>query len=113
MGEVWLAEQLGTKREVALKLMVSHATDSKKAKAKFQREVELTARLDHPNIARIYDSGLHHGMYYYAMEYIDGLPLDKFVKYHNLTRKPILKLMQQICMAVLLCTSTSSNSSRS
>ena len=101
MGVVWLAEQLGTKREVALKLMVSHADDSNKAKAKFQREVELTARLEHPNIASIYDSGLHHGMYYYAMEYIDGLPLDKFVKYHNLTRKPILKLMYKICTAVL------------
>ncbi len=101
MGMVWLAEQLSTKRQVALKLMVSHAGDSQKAQARFQREVELTARLDHPNIARIYDSGLHQGMYYYAMELIDGLPLDQYVKDYKLTQKQILMLIKTICQAVL------------
>jgi hypothetical protein len=63
MGIVWRAEQLSTRREVALKLMTPHGIMSLKAQARFQREVELTARLDHPSIARIYESGLHHGMY--------------------------------------------------
>ncbi|GAG43345.1 unnamed protein product, partial [marine sediment metagenome] len=94
MGIVWRAEQLSTRRQVALKLMVSHRIESPKAQARFQREVELTARLDHPNIARIYDSGLHQGMYYYAMELIDGVPLDRYVKSKSLSRTQILALMR-------------------
>lgn len=101
MGMVWRAEQLSTRRQVALKLMVSHRIESPKAQARFQREVELTARLDHPNIARIYDSGLHQGMYYYAMELIDGVPLNQYVKSKSLSRTQILALMQKVCQAVL------------
>jgi len=101
MGVVWRAEQLSTKRQVALKLLVSHRIDSAKAQARFQREVELTARLDHPNIARIYDSGLHQGMYYYAMELIEGMPLDRYVKSKALSRDQILALMRTVCQAVL------------
>jgi serine/threonine protein kinase len=101
MGMVWRAEQLSTRREVALKLLISHRVDSPKAQARFQREVELTARLDHPNIARIYDSGLHQGMYYYAMELIEGIPLDQYVRSQSLSRTEILALMQKVCKAVL------------
>jgi len=101
MGVVWRAEQLSTKRQVALKVMASPRFASQKAKARFEREVELTARLDHPNIARIYDSGLHHGTYYYAMELIDGMPLDRYVKSKTLSRDRILALMRTICQAVL------------
>jgi len=101
MGIVWRAEQLSTRRQVALKLMVSHRIESPKAQARFQREVELTARLDHPNIARIYDSGLHQGMYYYAMELIDGVPLDQYVKSKALSQVQILVLMRKVCKALL------------
>jgi len=101
MGIVWRAEQLSTRRQVALKLMVSHRIESPKAQARFQREVELTARLDHPNIARIYESGLHQGMYYYAMELVDGVPLDRYAKSKALSRHQILALMQKVCQAVL------------
>ncbi|MFC1635423.1 serine/threonine protein kinase, partial [Planctomycetota bacterium] len=101
MGMVWRAEQLSTRRQVALKLAVSHRIESPKAHALFQREVELTARLDHPNIARIYDSGLHQGMYYYAMELVDGMPLDQYVRSKALSRNEILVLMRTVCKAVL------------
>jgi serine/threonine protein kinase len=101
MGMVWRAEQLSTKRQVALKVMVSPRFTSEKAQGRFQREVELTARLDHPHIARIYDSGLHHGMYYYAMELVDGVPLDRYVREKCLSKNHILALMQKVCQAVL------------
>ena len=90
MGIVFRAEQISTKRQVALKLLTSYRAVSLKAQACFQREVELTARLDHPNIARIYESGLHQGMYYYAMELIDGIPLDKYAKSMTLSQNQIL-----------------------
>ena len=100
MGAVWRAEQLSTRREVALKLMTSARFDSAKAQVRFEREVELTARLDHPNIASIYDSGLHHGMYYYAMELIDGMPLDQYIQKKALSQNQILALMRTVCEAI-------------
>jgi serine/threonine protein kinase len=100
MGTVWSAVQLSTRREVALKLLGKGAFSSEKSQARFEREVELTARLEHPNIARIYDSGLHQGVHYYAMELIEGIPLDKYVKEHNLTQRQILELMRTVCEAV-------------
>jgi serine/threonine protein kinase len=100
MGTVWRAVQLGTHREVALKVMGPQAFGSEKARSRFEREVELAARLEHPNIARIYDSGLHHRLYYYAMELIDGQRLDEYVKQHGLTQRQILELMEIVCGAI-------------
>jgi len=101
MGMVFRAEQISTKRQVALKWMTSYRALSPKAQAYFQREVELTARLNHPNITRIYESGLHQGMYYYAMELVDGITLDKYVESKKLSQEQILAIMQTICQAVL------------
>src|SRR5580692_9224790 len=78
MGTVWHAIQLGTHRKVALKLLSAGMFASDRSRHRFDREVELTARLDHPNIARIYDSGLDRGIYFYAMERVDGIPLDLY-----------------------------------
>ncbi len=99
MGDVFRALQLGTRREVALKLMRGSSI-SERARARFDREVELTARLDHPNIARVFDSGLHHGVYFYAMELIDGLPLDQYINHRVLDRRPVLELLAEVCRAV-------------
>ncbi len=100
MGVVWRAVQLGTRREVALKLMGQGHFGSDKAQARFEREVELAARLEHTNIARVYDSGLHHGVYYYAMELVDGVRLDEYVHGNGLKQRQILKLMKTIAEAV-------------
>src|SRR3954453_21465030 len=55
MGVVWRALQVGTRREVALKLLRPDVVHSDRARRRFAREVELAARLEHPNIARVYD----------------------------------------------------------
>src|SRR5690349_15301781 len=78
MGDVYRGVQLSTRRPVALKIMRPDFT-SERLRQRFEREVELTARLDHPNIARIYDSGRAGEIYYYAMELIEGEPLDRYV----------------------------------
>ena len=85
MGEVWKAEQVSTRREVALKLLDVRTVSSEDMFGRFEREVELAARLEHPHITRVYDSGLHTGGYYYAMEFVDGVPLDEYVQEHGLT----------------------------
>ncbi len=79
MGAVWRAVQLSTRRNVALKLISSAGFASERARLRFDREVEITARLEHPNIARVYDSGINRGVYFYAMELIDGVSLDQYV----------------------------------
>ena len=100
MGAVWRAVQSSTRRQVALKLLTRTTPGSHKAHTRFEREVELTARLQHPNIARLYDSGAYRGVYYYAMEVIDGVPLDQYVEENRLTQRQTLKLMRTVCEAV-------------
>jgi hypothetical protein len=100
MGTVWRAVQVNTRREVALKIVGRGFLSSEKALARFEREVELTARLQHPNIARIYESGQSNGTHYYAMELIEGVPLDEYVTKQGLAQRQILELMGTVCEAV-------------
>ena len=100
MGTVWRATQLGTRREVALKLMSDAMPESPRSRARFQREVELTARLDHPNIARVYDSGVDRGVYYYTMQLVDGTDLDHYVRSNKLSIRQIVALVNTVCQAV-------------
>ena len=100
MGTVWRAIQLGTRRDVALKLIGQRAVLSRKGQLRFEREVELAAQLEHPNIARVYESGLHQGLHYYAMELVDGAPLDEYVKANDLPAHAIVELVLPICRDV-------------
>ncbi len=100
MGTVWRAEQLSTKQIVALKIMDTANLGSATGRVRFEREVELTARLDHPHIARVYDSGVDRGIYYYIMELVEGIPLDHFSTTRALPRREILVLIQTVCEAV-------------
>jgi WD40 repeat protein len=100
MGTVWRAIQLATRREVALKLLNINASVSGRAKRRFEREVELASRLEHPGIARVYDSGINDGSYFYAMELIEGEALDEFVGRRHLDQRGVLALMSSICRAI-------------
>lgn len=100
MGTVWRAVQLSTQREVALKLLGSDRFTSDRARRRFEREVELSARLAHPNIARVYDSGVRRNVYYYAMELVLGVDLRTYVRENDLPRRRILELMVVVCRAV-------------
>ncbi len=100
MSSVWRARQLSTGREVALKLMGGVLFGSDRSRARFEREVELFGQLTHPNIVRLYDSGLHRGVYYYAMELIEGLPLDAYARQHRLGDRAVVELMAKVADAV-------------
>jgi serine/threonine protein kinase len=100
MGTVWRAVQLGTRRRVALKLLPEEYVETDRAARRFEREVELAARLEHPNIARIYDAGLHERKFYYAMELVEGLPMDRFAQAHALDARQVVGLVRRACRAV-------------
>ncbi len=93
---VWEAVQNAVGRPVALKIIrVDLATED--IFHRFAREIQLTQRLDHPHIARVYDSRVDEHIGYYAMELIDGPSLDKYVKYE----KP--KVAKLLCLAAEVC----------
>lgn len=100
MGVVWRARQLATGREVAVKLMSADQLGAEGARARFEREVRVAAALESPSIARVYDSGVHRGVYFYAMELISGVHLDKYVKRGLLDRRRIAELVLECAAAV-------------
>jgi YVTN family beta-propeller protein len=75
MGVVYLAEQLGPRRQVALKLLLDPATASEAFRERFLRESELAAAIDHPNVLPVYDAGETDGVLWIAMRHVDGTDL--------------------------------------
>lgn len=76
MGTVYKAKQLAMDRFVALKLLHLHYTTNKQAVARFDREMQVTARIEHPNTIRVYDYGqAEDGRLFLAMEYLEGRTL--------------------------------------
>ncbi len=100
MGMVYRAVQVSTGREVALKILKTSVVGSPNAVARFKREVQLAARLEHPHIARVYDADVQQGHCFYSMQLIHGLPLHDFVAAHRLSRRQILELMLAVCRGV-------------
>jgi len=80
MGEVWAAYHPALRREVALKIILPGTVDARRV-ARFQREVRATTELVHPNTIRVFDFGAtEDGLWYYAMELLDGEDLSDLVK---------------------------------
>jgi hypothetical protein len=78
MGEVWLAldEELG-ERPVAIKRMHSRMLADAEDVARFQREMRLAARMQHPNIMTLFTTGTDNGIPFMVMEYLEGRDLGK------------------------------------
>ena len=96
---VYKAVQKSTRRTVVVKVLPQESHASKRARYRFEHEIEMIARLQHPNIVTVFDSGITEGKYFYAMEYIEGLPLDDYIKKHGLSQKEIMVLFGQITSA--------------
>lgn len=77
MGVVYEAEQRSLDRRVALKVLPAAFAQEARAITRFKREATTAARLEHPGIVRVLAVGAHDGVPYYAMERIDGVPLNR------------------------------------
>ena len=102
MGTVFLAERDDQqyKSTVAIKL-VRPGMDTDFVLARFRRERQTLARLQHPNIARLLDGGTtSSGLPYIVMEYIDGLPITAYAQEHSLGIEQRVRLFLQVCYAV-------------
>jgi serine/threonine-protein kinase len=102
MGEVYLAEHVLLRRPCALKLIRPERAGDPKNLARFEREVQATASLTHPNIVEIFDYGrADDGTFYYAMEYLPGLSLQQLVRRHGpLPPGRAVQLLRQVCGAL-------------
>jgi serine/threonine-protein kinase len=101
MGTVWLAERAdgAFRRNVALKL--PHVTWLGGLAERMARERDILAGLEHPNIARLYDAGVDQlGRPFMAMEYIEGLPIDRYGAERGLSNRAKLALMLDVARAV-------------
>ncbi len=100
MGAVYKARQPGLGRLVALKILPPEVSRDPAFAERFAREARAMARLSHPNIVAIHDSGQAAGFYYFVMEFVEGVNLRQTIDTGELTPQEALAVVPQICEAL-------------
>src|SRR5262249_44042726 len=100
MGEVYRARDLKLKRDVAVKLLPDEFSRDADWVSRFQREAELLASLNHPNIAAIYDLEEAGGSRYLVLELVEGETLLDHLKRGPLPTEEALSIAKSICDAL-------------
>ncbi len=100
-GVVYRAHHAMLNRPVAIKMLDPNRTNDRSV-SRFEREVQLTSQLNHPNTIAIYDYGrTTEGVFYYVMEYLDGIALDDLIREYGPQRDGrVINTFMQICGAL-------------
>jgi tRNA A-37 threonylcarbamoyl transferase component Bud32 len=100
MGAVYKARQPGLDRLVAVKILPPQAGRDPAFAERFAREARALAKLSHPHIVAVYDFGLAGELYYFLMEFVDGVNLRQLLRERKLRPEEALKIVPQICEAL-------------
>jgi serine/threonine-protein kinase len=101
MGQVYLAEQVSLKRQVALKLLKSDLAANKTSLQRFLQEAHSVARVTHANIVQIYNVGEADGVHYMALEFVEGRNLREYLEKKGTPEIPFgLRIMSQVAAAL-------------
>ena len=101
MGVVYRAEHQMLRRPTAIKLLLPQSAGEKSLR-RFEREAQLTARLENPHTVSVYDFGrTPEGAFYYVMEYLDGVDLERLVREEGpLPPGRVVYVLRQVCEAL-------------
>ncbi len=101
MGEVWEAEQSEPiRRRVAIKI-IKRGMDTRQVIARFEAERQALATMDHRNVAKVFDAGATaRGRPYFAMEFVQGVPITDHCDRNRLRTPERLELFVQVCEGV-------------
>ncbi len=100
MGVVYKARQKSLNRLVALKLLAPERADDPQFAARFEKEAQALAALNHPHIVAVHDFGQAGGFYYLLMEFVDGVNLRQLLQTKKLTPKEALSIVPPVCDAL-------------
>ena len=100
MGRVYRAKNVTLERVVALKTLAPIFSADEAFVQRFLKEARAAARLNHPNIVQIYDFGCEEGIYYLAMEYVDGPSLRALLGHARLAERDAIVLVRHAVAAL-------------
>jgi tetratricopeptide (TPR) repeat protein len=101
MGVVYKAVDTVLDREVAYKVLPDSLQENPQALKNFLREAKSAAKLNHPGIVTVYDAGEQDGVFYIAMEYVDGNTLKEIIKHRGkISPGGIVHVLTQMCEAL-------------
>ncbi len=100
MGEVYKARDTRLNRTVAIKVLLQHVSGKPELQARFEREAQTIAALNHPHICTLHDIGRHEGTSYLVMEYIEGETLADRIVRGAVPLDETLKIAAQIADAL-------------
>lgn len=100
MGAVYRARQKQLNRFVALKILPTEVSESPAFAERFTREAQALAKLNHPGIVTLYEFGQADGLFYFLMEFVDGVNLRHLLEAGRLSPREALAIVPRICDAL-------------